>query len=116
MRRQREFVAKLIGEDPRQVHVAEEGSELVGYVMCQKEMKPPLEMAYKWGYITDLYVGPAYRGRVVGRKLMQACMEYLKLTGNERVRLSVWHMNRNAMDLYASLGFRPHLDILQADL
>lgn len=33
VRRQREFVDRLIGEDPRQVHVAEEDGELVGFVM-----------------------------------------------------------------------------------
>jgi ribosomal protein S18 acetylase RimI-like enzyme len=115
-KRQRGFVSKLIEEDPRQVHVAEANGRLVGYVMCQKTVKSPLEMPYVWSFVTDLFVEPAFRRRGIGKELLQACLGYLKSTGCKHVRLVVWYMNEAAIRLYRELGFREHMEVLQTDL
>ncbi len=113
VKRQREFITKLVGEDARQVHVAVVEGRLVGYVVCQKVAKGFLEVPYKWGFITDLFVKRNYRHEGIGRKLMETCLEYLKSTGNDYVRLTVWSQNEGAAKLYRELGFKDHLDLLQ---
>jgi ribosomal protein S18 acetylase RimI-like enzyme len=116
IRRQRELIGKLVDEDPRQVQVAEQNGILVGYLMCQRIGRSTLEMAYKWGHISDLYVKRTHRRQGIGRKLLQTALEYLKSVGNEHVRLAVWQGNEGAIKLYRELGFRDHVHVLQIDL
>jgi len=116
IRRWKEFISKLIDEDPRQIQVAAQGNLLVGYIVCLKTDTTPLDMGYKWSYISDIYVRPTHRRQGIGRKLMQAIVEYVRSVGSSHVRLTVWCRNSGAMKLYEQLGFREHMYTLQIDL
>jgi len=111
-RRWREFVKKLIDEDSRQIQVAEQDGTLVGYAMCQKIVSTPLDIGYKWSYVSDFYVKPTHRRQGIGEGLLQATLEYLKSAGSEQIRLAVWHKNETAIKLYKKLGFRDHMQIM----
>jgi len=115
VRRWKEFVTKLIDDDPRQIQIADEDGVLVGYLACQKTVTSPLDMGYKWSYISDIYVRPTHRRRGIGRRLLQTTLEYLKSVGSEHIRLAVWDENEEAIRLYRELGFRDHMHILQVD-
>ena len=108
-RRQKEFVMKTLEEDPNQVVVAVDDGKLVGYVMFQSEVKTPLEVSHKVGYVMDLYVKPAYRRQGVARQLLQYCMGRIKSKGVTDVQLRVWRMNKGAIALYRQLGFRDRM-------
>jgi len=116
IKRWKEFINKLIDEDPRQIQVAEQSGILVGYLVCQKTVTTPLDMGCKWSYISDLYVKPTHRRQGIGKRLLQTNLEYLKSVGSEHLRLAVWHRNERAIGLYRELGFREHMHILQIDL
>jgi len=111
--RQRDFVTKLLNEDSRQVLVASEGKELVGYVLFQNEVKPPLEMAHKISYVADLYVKPSHRRRGIGEQLLRSCLDRLKSRGTTHVQLRVWKPNKRAIALYRKLGFNDRLIQMQ---
>ena len=113
VKKQREFVSSLLEEDPGQVLVAVESGELVGYLMFQREVRPPLEMNHKLSYVTDLYVKPKYRRRGVARKLLQSCLNTLREKGATDVQLRVWHMNQGAIALYRQLGFKNRMITMQ---
>jgi len=112
-KRWREFIDKLIDEDPRQIQVAEQDGILVGYLVCQRTVTTPLDIGYKWSYISDIYVKPTHRRQGIGRRLLRTALEYLKSVGRESIRLSVWYRNERAIKLYKELGFREHMYILQ---
>jgi len=115
-RRMAAFVTSTLAEDPRLVLVAEEGGELVGYLIFQRQApsRTPLELPHSWSYISDLYVKPTYRRRGIARSLLQACLGDLRSSGATHVRLSVWSNNPNAIKLYRSAGFKDHLLIMEA--
>jgi ribosomal protein S18 acetylase RimI-like enzyme len=115
-RRWKDFVNRLIDEDPGQIQVAEENGKLVGYVMSQRIVKTPLDMAYNWSYVSDLYVKRNHRRQGVGRKLLQSTIEHLKSVGSGHIRLAVWHRNEGAIRLYKELGFREYMHTLQIEL
>jgi len=112
----REFVGKLVAEEPRQVLVAEEGGELVGYLIFQKQAKMALRTIRQWGYISDLYVDPSFRSRGIGKALLKRCLAELESLGVSHVRLNVWSENHRAMRLYKESGFREYLVLMEAAL
>lgn len=57
------------------------------------------------GWISDLFVRPAARGRGIGRALVAACIAEWRLRQGSGIMLEVGHDNEPARALYASLGF-----------
>ena len=57
------------------------------------------------GWLSDLYVRPAFRGRGIGRALVQACIEEWRLRQGASIMLETGDANVAARGLYASLGF-----------
>lgn len=74
--------------------------------------------AATFAYLCDVYVLPEFRGRGLGKLLMQAVMEHPDLQGLRRFILAT----RDAHGLYRQLGFselqRPdlYMEILRPDL
>lgn len=55
-----------------------------------------------FAYLYDVYVPPEYRGRGLGRWMMDCCMPHLDLQGLRRFNL----VTRDAHGLYEPPGFR----------
>jgi ribosomal protein S18 acetylase RimI-like enzyme len=115
-KKQTQLVEELIREDPMQALVAEEGGEVVGYLLCRKEQKTALEMKRRMSYIYDLYVRPGNRRTGVGESLLRACLDDLRAAGPRQVRLNVGTRNESAVRLYRKMGFRDHLLVMKADV
>ncbi len=74
-------------------------NEMIGFV--GGDVRP----ADRMGWVATLGVLPAYRGMGVGRALLRACEDRLRLRVPV-VRLSVRRSNRVAIALYESEGYR----------
>lgn len=58
------------------------------------------------GWVSDLYVRPAFRGRRIGSVLMKAVMEEWRLRQGHALTLETGYSNVAARGLYEALGFR----------
>lgn len=65
-----------------------------------------LEFAGADAFVTELYVEPAFRGRGVGRALLEGVVEEITRAGANAVHLMVRPENRSARALYERSGFR----------
>ena len=54
-----------------------------------------------------MYVAPAWRGRGVGRALLETLIEHARTIGYQRLRLGTLADMTQAQALYESLGFVP---------
>lgn len=59
-------------------------------------------------YLEDLFVRPAFRGRGVGRQLLEELERRALEAGCGRFEWSVLDWNQNAIDFYLEFGARPH--------
>ena len=115
-KRMSQYVAKLVEEDPRQVLVAEENGDLVGFLIFQRQSKTLLEVSHQWASISDLYVKPTHRGRGIGTNLLQTCLDGLRSSGTTHVRVRVGSKNENAIRLCRKVGFGDYVLVLEAQM
>lgn len=59
-------------------------------------------------YLEDLFVRPEFRGRGVGRGLLQELERRARESGCGRFEWSVLDWNQSAIDFYHRFGARPH--------
>ena len=76
---------------------AVENDEMIGFIGGD----PRPSKAVAW--VTTIAVDPRYQRRGIGRMLLLACEEQIKLP---RMRLSVRMSNHNAISLYENEGYR----------
>ena len=78
------------------------GNVLVGTAsVLLNERQSLAHKAAVWGVL----VAPAYRGRSVGRQLVQACIHFAASNGVCRINLVVYAASEVAVGLYQSVGF-----------
>jgi ribosomal protein S18 acetylase RimI-like enzyme len=88
------------------VLVADNDGTVVGYAYAAVEGYDYLSLRGPAGILHDIIVAPEHRGRDIGRRLVDAVIDYLKSRGVPRVVLSTAERNEGAQRLFASLGFR----------
>lgn len=67
----------------------------------------------RWGYVGNVWVDTAHRGRGVATALMTAVIDFCRAGSFERI---VLNPNEMSLSMYRSLGFRPADDLLRLDL
>lgn len=85
---------------------------LVGFVSCLVE-DDLLERDRRGAWIEDLVVAAAWRGRGVGRSLIERAVAFATTQGAHRVRISARVENADAIAMYEHLGFAPSLVTLE---
>ncbi len=93
----------LIGSVDAAPFLALSGDEPAGIAIFRFRRR--LGFARFQGWLSDLYVAPSYRGRGIGRVLVQACIEEWRLRQGASIMLETGLANVAARALYESLGF-----------
>ncbi|HJV54894.1 MAG TPA: GNAT family N-acetyltransferase [Methylomirabilota bacterium] len=116
------IVATLAAAAPAALIVAEAAGRMVGSVLLQPagsvliEPGRGRETRLAEPEVRLLAVGPAGRGRGLGRRLMEECIRRSRAAGAPALTLHTTDMMRVAMGLYERMGFAraPELDFAPA--
>jgi GNAT superfamily N-acetyltransferase len=94
--------------DHSQLLVAEDGGRLVGAVAyCPPGSEPRAEFFEPdWPIVRMLVVEPAARGRGVGRRLTEACIERARRDGAPLIALHTSPAMEAALAMYLGMGFK----------
>jgi ribosomal protein S18 acetylase RimI-like enzyme len=100
------------------VLVAEVDDAVVGFVTIWTRYRSPEpdDGAEEIGFVSDLVVTAAQRGRGIGRALLRAAEARARAAGSRAIRLSVEAGNAAATALYAAEGFEEAEMILEKRL
>ena len=100
------FVGKQMELRDVVVLVAEHQGEVAGYAYGNVEGYDYMALRGPAGVLQDIVVDLAYRGKGIGRTLLEAAIAALAARGAPRVVLSTAEQNEPAQRLFASAGFR----------
>ena len=93
---------KHAGADPRCVMKLYLGDDLAGVI----ELDPDRGRELGAGWISLLYVDPAFRDRRLGVQLIGHAVSLFRREGRSSLRLHVAYSNENAVGFYRHVGFR----------
>lgn len=98
-----EFIATQNAAPNGLILVAEDGEEMVGLLSCRGDTR----QARLHATILGITVAKSYRGKGIGRRLMQEAIDWGRESSTvRRIELIVIARNQRAIDLYTSLGFQ----------
>jgi ribosomal protein S18 acetylase RimI-like enzyme len=89
----------LLLAQPEHCWVADAGGTVVGYVTC--DVRPDLGI----GRIPDLAVDRHWRGRGLGRRLLERALEHFRELGLPLAKIETLSHNETGRYLYPSMGF-----------
>jgi ribosomal protein S18 acetylase RimI-like enzyme len=100
------------------VYVAEVDGRVAGFagVWARVVSEEPDEYRYEYAHLCDLVVLAEFRGRGLGRALLQRAEKHARARGATTLRLGVLAANNTARRLYTSAGFQGYLEIMAKDL
>lgn len=102
-----------MAEDPRMtVLVAEEDSQVLGFLIASVEKDPPIYKVGEFGVIHDMWVNEAYRNRGVGAGLVKAAQQKFESVGIKQIRVEAIAGDSVVHRLFESCGFRPCTSLL----
>lgn len=96
--------ARQIEEDltiaPGDVFVAEEDGTVVAFITARRDTEAGL------GFIPNLSVAAGYRGRGLGRMLIEHVLDHFRAHGLTHARIETLVQNDAGYGLYSSIGFK----------
>jgi ribosomal protein S18 acetylase RimI-like enzyme len=104
------YLAWMLVEAARDgaIFVAEAGGVFAGFAagwIVQEDYVEETPDSNRFGYVSDVCVLPAFRGRRIVARLLEALEARLSLSGIKRIRLSALAANKAAQKSYERLGY-----------
>jgi len=101
----------LLDKPTTRCWLAEAGAEPVAYLLMREYQRPEniFCLARHWHEIDHVGVEAPFRGRGIGRALMQTALAAARATGAKDVELASWSFNAEAHAMFQRCGFVPRL-------
>ncbi|HUR24632.1 MAG TPA: GNAT family N-acetyltransferase [Candidatus Thermoplasmatota archaeon] len=96
--------------------VADDGGKVVGYLIAQKQRRPPIYHHTQVAYLSDSFVALTHRGQGILRQFMAEMHKWCKSEGITAVDVQIFEGNRDAQAVYQHLGFAPYRVVLRQEI
>lgn len=103
-----EGINKFSKRNPSTNFIAQEGNKIIGVILCGHDGRR--------GYIYHTAVSADYRGRGIGRALVDAVIDALKKEGINKAALVVFSSNELGNKFWQALGFDKRDDLIYRNL
>lgn len=106
------YAKRMINETSQKkgvIFVAEEDKQIIGFIagIIQRQTEDILQLQIPStpGRVIELYVKPKYRGKNIGKTLMQKMEQYYRGKECDIINIEVFQPNKNAHIFYKKLGY-----------
>jgi GNAT superfamily N-acetyltransferase len=106
---QRKDTLTLVAED-------ESNKELVGYLIAQKQRKPPIYSHTRVAYLSDAYVRDSHRKQGVLRQFVSDLEAWANGEGITAIDVMLFQENQMAHEVYDHLGFHNYRTVMRKNL
>ena len=97
------YMEKRLMENVPGCYVAVHGDEVVGSIFCDILRDPT---GCQYGYISNIMVKDEWRGKGIGKKLLEKAIHYLTLTGVPRIWANVREQTKEMVHLFEKNDFK----------
>ena len=99
----KEFFTKVLNNPESYCLIAEDNDKAIGYLVASSK-----ETSYRKSRCAELQnmgVSPDYRSQGIGSILVQKCLEWAKTKGYQKMYVSAYFGNKDAIKFYKKNGF-----------
>jgi GNAT superfamily N-acetyltransferase len=96
--------------------VAEDAGEVVGYLIAQKQRRPPIYHHTQVAYLSDSFVAETHRGQGILKRFMEELRQWCKKEGITAVDVQIFESNKEAVAVYHKLGFHDYRVLLRQEI
>ena len=109
------YLQKCLAADDWAFWIAEQNGEIISHIFVKTivSVPRPARLENKWGYVTNVYTKPQFRGRGIGKGLLSA----VKIWALERdFEILIVSPGETAVNFYKREGFTAETDFFQLRL
>jgi len=110
------YLRERFSEISTRLIVADEGGEIIGFMLCMLEPNVPIYRERKLGVVSDVYVAEERRRRGVAKAMFDLAVKWFRKNKVRTVRLNVAADNHEARAAWRRLGFEPLMIDKRLDL
>lgn len=96
--------------------VADDNKTVVGYLIAQKQRRPPIYHHTQVAYLSDSFVAESHRGRGLLRQFMAELNKWCMAEGITAVDVQIFEGNKDAQAIYRKLGFHDYRVLLRKEV
>lgn len=96
--------------------VADDAGRVVGYLIAQKQRRPPIYHHTQVAYLSDSFVAASHRGQGVLRQFMEQLNVWCKAEGITAIDVQIFDGNKDAQAIYRKLGFHDYRVLLRHEV
>ncbi|MEA3204145.1 MAG: hypothetical protein QOI63_1825 [Thermoplasmata archaeon] len=96
--------------------VADDNHQLVGYLIANKQRRPPIYRHTKVAYLSDAFVSEGYRGKGVLKHFMAELQKWCKSEGITAIDVQLFENNKDAQAIYRKMGFTDYRVVLRQEV
>lgn len=102
------WLESILDNDNIFLVVSEYNEKIVGTILYKIEKNPedPILKERKYGYIEEMIVKESFRGKGIGKKLLDYATEDFKSKDLKEIEINVWENNEIGLRFYEEQGFK----------
>ena len=107
---------EIIRKKNSKIVVAENGGKIVGYFSGKIEKAKPYLIFKRMGKISNAFIEEGYRGKGIGKKMLDFLIKWFKKKGIECVEVSVDLRNKIGVNFWKKSGFKGYIKKMKLKL